>query len=133
MHHCLSASVRSMWVAASAVLVVLCAGERVAAADAPKLFSITPASGPSGTAYPLRATLRGAGFEPVGNSVRFGPAQISDLSAADGSSIVFAVPKLLPSRGEAPPMVLPPGNYAVTVTTKVGTSNALNFVLTDGP
>jgi hypothetical protein len=123
-----------MWAATLvAVPVVLCAGERVTAAEAPKLFSITPASGPSGAAYPLQAMLHGADFEPAGNSVRFGPVQISDLSSADGSSIVFAVPKQLASRGEVPPMVLPPGNYAVTVTTKVGTSNALNFVLTDGP
>ena len=115
----LSAAPMSIWLA-----------DRAAAAEAPTLVSIMPSSGPAGAAYPLKATLRGTGFKSTGNIVHFGPAVISDLPSPDGTSITFSVPKLRGSRGEAPPAVLTPGEYAVTVETADGTSNALNFLLT---
>jgi hypothetical protein len=98
----------------------------------PELIEIVPDSGPAGEAYPLRATIRGVGFMPTGNVVRFGPAQITDVPSPDGTEITFQVPKLLPSKGEVPPLVLTPGDYTVTVTTASGTSNALTFRLTRG-
>jgi hypothetical protein len=105
----------------------------LAQAQPPTLIDIVPASGPAGEAYPLQATIRGTGFLPSGNVVEFGPVKIPDLPSASGVRITFPVPKLVPSRGEVPPMVLPEGDYRVTVTTSAGTSNALTFRLTRGP
>jgi hypothetical protein len=102
-------------------------------AKLPEQTDIIPASGPAGQAYPLQATIRGMGFMPTGNIVEFGPVKIPDLPSPEGTRITFFIPKLIPSRGEVPPMVLQPGEYRVTVTTSAGTSNALIFALTRGP
>lgn len=101
--------------------------------QAPRLIEIVPARGPAGPAYPLHATLHGAGFMPTGNVVEFGPARITNLPSPSGTEITFGIPKTLPSHSEVPPMVLPPGGYGVRVTTPAGTSNALTFTLTTGP
>jgi len=106
---------------------------RLAQVNPPQLIEIVPPSGPAGPAYPLQATIRGTGFTPTGNTVEFGPVKIPDLPSADGTRIALQIPKLVPSRGEVPPMVLPAGAYRVTVTTAAGTSNALTFTLTRGP
>jgi hypothetical protein len=66
----------------------------------------------------------------TGNTVTFGPVQIPDLPSPDGQHITFFVPKEVPSSGEVPPMVLPYGEYPVTVTTLAGTSVAIRFTLT---
>jgi hypothetical protein len=105
----------------------------LAQAKPPELIEIVPASGPAGEAYPLRATIRGTGFMPSGNVLHFGPVTMPDLPSPDGAQIVFNVPKLLSSRGEVAPMVLSPGDYPVTITTRAGMSNALTFTLTAGP
>lgn len=105
----------------------------LAQARPPELIDIVPASGPAGEAYPIRATIRGAGFLPAGNLVEFGPVKIPDLPSTGGVRISFSVPKVAPSGGEVPPMVLTEGDYAVTVTTSAGTSNALTFRLTRVP
>lgn len=42
---------------------------------------------------------------------------------------ITSVPKVVPSRGEAPPFVLPPGEYRVTVATPNGRSDPLTFRL----
>ena len=110
-----------------AAQVTLVAKARVAA---PRLIAIMPASGPAGQAYPLRATISGKGFMATGNVVQFGPVKLDGLASVDRrKKIEFSVPKIRPSRGEVPPMVIPPGDYDVTVTTKAGTSNALKFTL----
>ena len=70
---------------------------------------------------------------PAGNAVGFGPVTIRDLPSVDGARITFSIPKLTPSKGEVPPMVLAEGAYPVTVTTSSGTSNSLIFRLTRGP
>ena len=70
---------------------------------------------------------------PAGNAVEFGPVTMRDLPSVDGARITFNVPKLVPTRGEVPPMVLAEGAYPVTVTTSSGTSNSLIFKLTRGP
>jgi hypothetical protein len=105
---------------------------RVAQAQPSQLIDIVPASGPAGVAYPLRAVIRGTGFMPTGNVVEFGPIRIPDAPSTEGQ-ITFAIPKEMPSRGEVPPAVLPPGEYRVTVTTTAGTSNALIFTLNTSP
>jgi hypothetical protein len=104
-----------------------------AQANPPTLIEIVPASGPAGPAYPLPATIRGTGFLPTGNVVRFGPVTVPAEASPDGSRIMFYVPKAMPSRGEVPPAGLTPGDYPVTVTNPAGTSNALSFRLTHGP
>jgi hypothetical protein len=84
-------------------------------------------------AYPLHVTIRGTGFLPAANVVRFGPVTLPAVSSPDGSRIMFYVPKEMPSRGEVPPAGLTPGDYPVTVINSAGTSNALSFRLTHGP
>jgi hypothetical protein len=94
------------------------------------ISDISPSSGPAGIAYPIQVTIRGRGFMLTGNTVTFGPVQIPDLPSPDGQHITFFVPKEVPSSGEVPPMVLPYGEYPVTVTTLAGTSVAIRFTLT---
>jgi len=116
------------------VIVVWLAMTPAAMAQAsPQLTDIVPSSGPAGPAYPLRATIHGTGFMPGGNIVEFGPVKIPDVPSNDGTRIEFGIPKAIGSRGEVPPLVLPPGDYRVTVTTAAGTSNALTFTMTRGP
>jgi hypothetical protein len=118
------------------VLAAAAATQALAApalSNPPELIDLVPASGPAGTAYPLQVTIRGTGFSPTGNIVNFGPVKISGVEPALSDRMTFAVPKLMPARSEAPPLVLPPGEYSVTVTTASGTSNALTFRLTRGP
>ena len=104
-----------------------------AQANPPTLIEIVPASGPAGPAYPLHATIRGTGFMPADNVVRFGTVTLPAVASPDGSRIMFYVPKAVPRGGEVPPAVLTPGDYPVTVTNSTGTSNALSFRLTRGP
>ena len=97
----------------------------------PIISSITPASGPAGQAYPIRATISGMNITTTGTTVHFGPVTISDVSANGVQGFLsFDVPKLMPSGGEVPPMVLQPGDYNVYVTNANGTSNTLTFTLT---
>ena len=117
---------------AALVSVVATPGARPQA-NPPTLTEIVPASGPAGPAYPLHVTIRGTGFMPTGNVVRFGPVTIPNVSSPDGSRIMFYAPKAMPSRGEVPPAALTPGDYPVAVTNSAGTSNALSFRLTHGP
>ena len=101
---------------------------------APVITDIVPASGPAGPAYPIQATIRGTGFTPTGNVVNFGPVRLRELPSSDGgTTITFGVPKQMRSGGEVPPIVLPTGEYLVTVTNADGTSNAVTFTLTRTP
>ena len=103
-----------------------------AATEKPVISEIRPSSGPAGVAYPIRVTLGGRGFMRTGNIVTFGPVQVRELSSSDNRHLDFFVPKEIPSSGEVPPMVLPPGEYSVTVTTPAGTSEPIVFTLTRG-
>ena len=118
---------------AALVGIVATQGARAQANLPPTLTEIVPASGPAGPDYPLHVTIRGTGFMPTGNVVRFGPVTLPAVSSPDGSRIMFYVPKAVPSGGEVPPAVLTPGDYPVVVTNSAGTSNALSFRLTHGP
>lgn len=105
--------------------------QAVVAAAPPVITALVPAEGPAGPDAPLDVEIVGTGFADEGNVVRFGPVSIPDLRSTDGGTrIRFPVPKELPGTGEAPPMVLPPGEYEVTVTTAAGTSNVMRFRLT---
>lgn len=100
----------------------------------PEIVRVVPATGPAGVAYPLRVTLEGRHFADSANTVTFGPLTLRGLSSSDGGTrIVLHVPKEVPSTGEAPPAVLQPGSYRITVITVAGESNAAAFQLTPEP
>ncbi len=102
------------------------AGDRL-----PVIQRIAPPTGWAGQDYPLEATVHGTGFSESGNVIAFGSISIEDLPSTDeGTQITFPVPKQQRSGIEVPPMVLPVGEYSVTVTTVDGTSNAITFTLT---
>lgn len=97
----------------------------------PVITRLEPSSGWAGTAYPIRVTIHGSGFMETGNVVVFGPVRIPDRASTDGGTrVVFSIPKERPSTGEVPPMVLPAGEYAVTLTTESGKSAPVTFTLT---
>ena len=99
----------------------------------PSISSLTPSSGPAGEAYPIEVTIVGAGFEGTGNIVTFGGIPIEDLESFEGGTkLRFWVPKEFPSSGEAPPQVVGPGEYLITVTTSAGTSDPVAFTVTRG-
>lgn len=98
----------------------------------PVIQRLDPASGPAGTAYPIRITIHGTGFADSGNVVTFFSIPVPALGEEGATRIVFLAPKQRPSTGEVPPFVLPPGEYDVTVTTPAGTSEPATFTLTRG-
>ncbi|MBT8397373.1 MAG: IPT/TIG domain-containing protein [Gemmatimonadetes bacterium] len=99
----------------------------------PVIASVFPSSGRAGEAYPIQVTVEGTGFEEEGNIVTFGGIPVEDLEASDGGTrIRFWVPKEFPSKGEAPPQIIEPGEYSIIVTTKAGTSEPVAFTLTRG-
>lgn len=86
--------------------------------------SLYPTSGGVGTSV----TIFGSGFSQRGNSVRFGPGVITNLTSSDGTSLSFILPSQLTGYGSQS-MAL--GTYAVSVTNERGaTSNALPFTVT---
>lgn len=96
----------------------------------PVITALVPAAGPAGEAYPIRMVIEGRGFNETGNIVTFGSIRSRGLpSSQGGTRITFWVPKEVPSTGEAPPRILEPGRYPVTVTTTRGTSEPVTFTL----
>ena len=97
----------------------------------PTIDRLDPASGWAGEAYPITVTIHGSNFAESGNTMTFGPVEIADRSSSTGGTqIVFSLPKMFPSRGEVPPMMLRPGSYEVRVTNANGTSEPAVFTLT---
>lgn len=96
----------------------------------PVLVRVNPTSGPAGAAYPIEILIRGRGFAREANTVTLGPATVAGVPSPDGVSLTVNLPKLARRGAEALPMVLLPGEYELTVTTSAGTSNALQFTLT---
>ncbi len=96
----------------------------------PAIDRLEPASGWAGQAYPITVTIYGSHFTESDNTVTFGSIEIADRPSSNGGTqIVFSVPKVFPSRGEVPPMVLLPGEYDVRVTNANGTSEPAVFTL----
>jgi hypothetical protein len=90
------------------------------------LVSLSPAEAAVGS----ETVVRGQGFTPTGNTLRFGTVDITDLESSDGGTMIrFTIPRRLPSRGEVPPMVVWPGEYEVVVRNSRGTSNVLRLVV----
>ncbi len=101
-----------------------------AGAGAPRIERIDPTSGPAGEDYPIDLTIYGVGFT-TDNIVHFGSVALPNRPSTNGGTqITVAVPKIMESRGEVPPLVLQPGEYPITVTTARGTSEPVMFRLT---
>lgn len=97
----------------------------------PAIDRLEPASGWAGEAYPITVTIYGSHFTASDNIVTFGSLEIADRPSSNGGTqVVFSVPKMFPSSGEVPPMVLQPGEYDVRVTNANGTSEPAVFTLT---
>ena len=97
----------------------------------PSIDRIDPTSGLAGEDYPIDLTIYGSGFAETDNVVRFGVVTIPNLPSMNaGTQITIAVPKIVESSGEVPPLVLQPGEYPITVTTAHGTSELVMFRLT---
>jgi hypothetical protein len=99
----------------------------------PAIVQITPTAGPVGT----EVTVRGSGFAPTGNTVKFGAGYIRNLTSQGGTTLRFTVPDGLdlcapdtaqPCPGSYPPMT--PGDYAVAVTSRGTTSQSITFTVT---
>jgi hypothetical protein len=77
----------------------------------------------------VEVTLSGTGFvpgKPGQNTVHFNGTALRLVAASsDGRQIVFAIPDMISSGGEAPPSALRPGSYRVSVETTSGPSNAV--------
>ncbi len=102
-----------------------------AGAGAPRIERIDPTSGPAGEDYPIDLTIYGSGFTATNNVVHFGSLALPDRPSTNGGTqITVAVPKIMESSGEVPPLVLQPGEYPITVTTTRGTSEPVMFRLT---
>lgn len=107
---------------------------RTVSSEPPIIERVVPASGPAGTAYPLQVTIEGRNFADSANTVTFGPVTLrGQPSSENGTRIVVHLPKEMPATGEAPPAVLQPGTYRITVSTVAGESNAVVFQLTPEP
>jgi len=77
----------------------------------------------------VEVTLHGKGFvpgKPGKNTVHFDGTALRQVAAStDGNRLVFVVPDVINSGGEAPPMRLQSGDYPVSIETISGTSNAV--------
>lgn len=130
---------RTVWCAVCAFVAVVstdaCAGRpsvetQAAAPMGPVITRLEPQRGLIGQSYPIQLSVWGSGFKATGNVVDFGPVTVEDLPSNDGGTrITLSVPKVIPGTGEAPPFVLLPGEYSVTVTTADGTSAPVTFTL----
>lgn len=79
----------------------------------------------------VEVTLSGSGFvagKPGQNTVHFNGTALTQVPASsDGRRIVFVIPDVVSSGGEAPPSALRPGSYNVSVETFSGTSNVVTI------
>lgn len=77
----------------------------------------------------VEVTLHGSGFipgQPGKNTVHFDNAALKSIQgSSDGRRIAFVIPELINSGGEAPPIRLQAGSYAVSVETTSGISNVV--------
>ena len=71
----------------------------------------------------------GRGFAagmPGSNTIEFAGTTITSVAAdAAGTSIRFAVPDMISSGGEAPPVRVEAGSYSIRIRTAAGVSNAM--------
>ena len=79
----------------------------------------------------VEVTLHGSGFipgQPGKNTIHFDNAALKSIQgSSDGRRIAFVIPDLINSGGEAPPIRLQAGSYAVRVETTSGISNVVTI------
>jgi hypothetical protein len=102
-----------------------------AAQTVPVLDSVRPDSVIVPYGGVVEVTLHGSGFipgQPGKNTVHFDNAALKSIQgSSDGRRIAFVIPELIDSGGEAPPMRLQAGSYAVRVETTSGISNVVTI------
>ena len=107
--------------------------------EVPIIYSLAPATGPVNTVV----TVSGSGFTATGNKIKFGSLGVENnpsysLNSTDGKTLVFTVPTsnyfacwFTTPACYAPSVLVQPGIYPVSVTNMNGTSNTLNFTVTN--
>lgn len=99
--------------------------------QAPTISSVSPSYGPVGTTV----TIYGTNFsKTTGNSINFAHAKNvrTGIISSDGNTLVFTIPATPCSLGYmCAQVVLQPGNYGMSVNNGFGTSNSVNFQVTD--
>ena len=125
-----------------------CGSQPAPVTGAVSIYRMVPTSGPVGTAV----TLYGRGFDLTGNIVHFGGGAIANVAASapiavacttDSAcvggirqSLTFTAPQSAGpycAPGMACPMyelLITPGQYSVSITSSVGTSEAVPFTVT---
>jgi hypothetical protein len=99
-----------------------------AAVDGVHLESVTPSSATPGE--PITVVIKGTGFTPTGNTVRFGRIEVTNISSTAGGTLIrVSVPTEFPATGEVPPKQIGPGDFPISVRNSRGSSNELAFVL----
>ena len=102
-----------------------------AAQTVPVIDSVRPDSVIVPYGSVVEVTLHGSGFipgQPGKNTVHFDNAALKSIQgSSDGRRIAFVIPELINSGGEAPPMRLQAGSYAVRVETTSGISNVVTI------
>jgi len=121
-------------VGGSAVLASCAASVRAASHVRPRLLSITPDSIELLPGNVTAIDLRGSGFDTSnavpGNTVQIGDLQLRAVpSDAHGTVIHVTVPATVATTSEAPPTAWPGGRYAVSVTTRAGTSDTVMLAI----
>ncbi len=114
------------------VLFAACTGTGTSPSSPPGITSVQPLNGPVGT----RVTIVGVRFSGSANTINFGASAYPN-AASTGGTIQFVVPMTTnpPCRNVTPPCevataLITPGDYALSVSTPEGTSNAVTFTVT---
>jgi peptidoglycan hydrolase-like protein with peptidoglycan-binding domain len=97
------------------------------------LNSLSPNSGQQGT----QVILYGSGFTPFDNTIRFGFGGLRNVaSVANGTALYFTVPHYISTCDTVvgscshTPTAVTPGSYPISVTNANGTTQSLNFIVT---
>lgn len=130
------AVLRRLCLVGGGAVLANCAGSvRAASHDIrPRLLSVTPDSVEVLAGNVIAIDLRGSGFDTSnaapGNTVRIGDLLLRAVpSDAHGTVIHVTVPATVAATGEAPPLAWPAGRYAVSVTTRAGTSDTVMLAI----
>jgi len=126
------AAVRLLFLVGGGAVLASCAGSvRAASHDVrPRLLSVTPDSIELLPGNVTAIDLRGSGFDTSGatpgNTVRIGDLMIRAVPSDAHSTVIHVtVPATIAATSEAPPVAWPAGRYAVSVTTRAGTSDTV--------
>lgn len=132
----MSAVVRFLCVVGGSAVLASCATSvRAASQDVrPRLLSVTPDSIELLPGNAIGIDLRGSGFDTSsaapGNTIRIGDLLLRAVpSDAHGTVIHVTVPATVAATSEAPPVAWPAGRYAVSVTTRAGTSDTVMLAI----